>query len=539
MTGMSSAVALRRRGSALTRLDGTSLVLIAVSAVVALMAVLPVVYLVVRALGADVETLALLARPRTAELLASSLMLALGTATGALLIGLPLAWLTARTDLPGARVWTILTVAPLAIPSYVLAFAVIAAFGPRGALQGLLQPLGIGPIPSVYGTAGALAVMTFATYPYVLLGTRAALLRADPAVEEAARSLGDSPFAAFRRATLPVVAPAVGAGALLAALYALSDFGAPSILRFDSFARAIHVQYRSSFDRSGAALFALVLVAATFVVVWAEAWVRRRAAVPVPHGARRAAPRTPLGRWRWPAIGFCGAVVGLALVLPVGTIVFWLARGVGETELLETLAEATRDSLVAAGSAALVASMMALPVAVLLVRHPGRMMGVLERLLYSAYAIPGISLALAVVFFTLNVAPLLYQTLVVLVVAYALRFLPQAVGTVRASLMLVGRAVPEAARSLGESPLGVLRTITLPLLRPGLVAGAALVFLSTIKELPLTLLVAPTGFQTLATEVWGAASEGFFARAAAPAALLTIVSAASVGLLLRSGGSRP
>jgi len=507
---------------------------VAAVAVIGVLSMLPLAYLVIRASGADERALDLLVRPRTLELLVSSVALAAGVGLGATLLGVPLAWLTTRTDLPGRRLWTVLTVAPLAVPSYVLAFALVAGLGPRGVLSGMLGSIGVG-LPSLYGLPGALLVLTLATYPYVLLATRATLMRADPALEEAARSLGDGFTTAFRRVTLPLLAPAMGTGALLAALYAISDFGAVSILRFDSFARAIHVQYRSSFDRSGAAALALLLVLAAFALVWAEARVRRRASLQVPHGARRVARVIPLGRWRWAALVFCAAVAGLALVLPAGTIAYWLVRGLEQGEPLRLLADPVHDSLVAGGAAATVAVLLALPVAFLVVRYPGRLSSIAERVLYGAYAVPGIALALALVFFSLNVVPFLYQTLALLVLAYALRFLPQASGTTRSALMLIGPRVPEAARSLGRSPFEVLRTITLPLLRPGLVAGAALVFLSTIKELPLTLLVAPTGFGTLATQVWGAANEGFFARAAAPAAVLMLISLASVSLLLRDG----
>lgn len=503
-------------------------------AAVAVLALLPLIYLLVRASDADERALDLLTRPRTLELLFSSVALSAGVGLGASLLGVPLAWLTTRTDLPGRRLWTVLTVAPLAVPSYVLAFALIAGLGPRGALSGTLASMGL-PLPSIYGLPGALLVLTLATYPYVLLATRATLMRADPTLEEAARSLGDGFVTAFRRVTLPLLAPAVGTGALLAALYAISDFGAVSILRFDSFARAIHVQYRSSFDRSGAAALALLLVAAALALVWAEGRVRRRASLQVPHGSRRVARVIPLGRWRWAALAFCAAITCLALVLPAGTIGYWLVRGLEQGEPLRLLADPVYDSLVAGGAAAALALVMALPVAFLMVRYPGPLASIAEHVLYGAYAVPGIALALALVFFSLNVVPFLYQTLALLVLAYAVRFLPQATGTTRGALMLIGPRVPEAARALGRTPFEVLRTITLPLLRPGLLAGAALVFLSTIKELPLTLLVAPTGFRTLASQVWGAANEGFFAVAAAPAAVLMIISLASVALLLRDG----
>jgi iron(III) transport system permease protein len=499
---------------------------------VAGLAALPLLYLVLRALEVERDALELVMRARTLEIMGASL--ALGAAVGifAILIGLPLAWLTVRTDLPARRLWTVLTVVPLAIPSYVIAFALIAALGPRGALSELLLSVGLPALPSIYGFAGAVLVLTLATYPYVLLSARSALLRADPSIEEAGRALGDGALGVFRRVTLPLLLPAIAAGALLAVLYALADFGAVAILQFDSFARAIYIQYRASFDRSLAAILALMLIGVTFSVAWLEGRVRRRLAT-TPQPSRRPPRTVRLGRWRWPAVAFCASVVTFGLIVPAGTIGYWLVRGVAQGEPLQILGSAAANSLVAGSATALVVAVFVLPVAFLAVRHPGRLSHWIERVLYGAYAVPGIVLALATVVFVLNVTPLLYQSLLVLVLVYAVRFLPQALGPARTSLLQVSPRLIEAARTLGQDQAGAFRTITLPLLRPGLIAGMALVFLTTVKELPITLLVAPTGFDTLATAIWGAATEGFFARAAAPAAMLMLLSAATVAVLFR------
>ena len=216
-------------------------------------------------------------RPRTITVAVSTVSLAVLVGIGTIAIGVPLAWLTARTDLPARRLWSILTAVPLAIPSYVLGLGFIAAFGSRGALQDVLAPFGVERLPSIGGLFGATLVLVLASYPYVLLSTRAALLRTDPSTEEAARMLGDGRLAVFWRVSLPLLLPAIAAGALLAVLYALADFGAVSLLRFDSFSQAIYTQYRASFDRSLAAVLALVLVGLTLALTWGEARLRRRA----------------------------------------------------------------------------------------------------------------------------------------------------------------------------------------------------------------------------------------------------------------------
>lgn len=524
---------LRHRRAARTHKPPATLLVVA--GVVGFLALVPMLYLGIRALEGGWDALDPLLRARTAELVISTLALSLSVGLATISLGVPLAWLTVRTDLPHRRAWSVLAIAPLAIPSYLLAFAFVGALAPRGWVNELLAPLGGIPTAGIHGFGGALLVLTLATLPYVVISTRAALIRLDPGTEEAARSLGRGPLRAAATGVLPVIVPAVGAGALLAMLYALSDFGAVSILRYDTLATAIYSQYRFSFDRSGAAALAVLLLLLALLLVWAEGRVRRRAAQNVAQGRRRVPRDVQLGRWRWPATALAATVAALSLGLPVVTIALWLANGVARGLAVEVGLEALRDSLILGVGAAILALGVALPLARLVVHFPGRSAMATERLLYSVYAIPGVSLALAVVFFTLNVVPDLYQTLLVLVVAVSLRYLVQAVGGLRGPMLQVSPRTTEAARSLGERPLGVLRTIILPLLRPGIMAGAALVFLSALKELPLTLLLAPTGFSTLAIELWDAAREAFYAEAAIPATLLLLVSFASVSLLVRRG----
>ena len=466
-----------------------------VAGLVAALALLPLAYLAFRAVGGGSDALEVLLRPRTLELMVSTLALGLAVLVGAVTLGLPLAWLTVQTDLPARRAWSVLAIAPLAVPSYLLAFAFVGAFAPRGWLAGL-------GVPSVYGFWGAVVVLSLATMPYVVIATRAALMRLDPATEEAARSLGRGPWSAARTAVLPVLLPAVGAGALLASLYAISDFGAVSILRYDTLATAIYSQYRFSFDRSIAASLALLLLALALLLVWTEGRIRRRMALATPHGRRRLPAPVRLGPWRIPAMLFCLAIASLALGIPVITISLWLLDGLRAGSAVDVGLDALADSVVLAGGAAILALLLALPLARLIAHFPGRASTFTDRLLYTVYAIPGVSLALAIVFFTLNVVPLMYQTLFALMLAISLRYLVQAVGALRGPMLQVSPRTMEAARSLGEGSLGVLTTVTIPLLRPGIVAGAMLVLLSGLKELPLTLLLAPPGTSTLATELW-------------------------------------
>ncbi|MCB9149443.1 MAG: iron ABC transporter permease [Caldilineaceae bacterium] len=497
----------------------------AAGAAIAVALLLPLFYLIIRAAEAGPAAWQNLWRINTLATLLRTIGLAAAVTLLSGAIAAPLAWLTVRTDVPWRGLWAILAPLPLVFPSYVGAYLLVSLFGPRGLLQQLLEPIwGVERLPEIYGFPGALLTMTLLSYPYMFTSMRAALLRQDPALEEAARSLGDGGVRTFWRVSLPLLRPAIGAGGLLVALYTLRDFGAVAIMRYDTFTRAIYIQYRS-FDRSQAALLALLLVGITLLFVWVEARMRLRGRyVQGDTGAVRPQPILHLGWWRWPAFCFCAAVALFSLILPALVLVYWLVRGLLVHETIPALGQAIGHSVLASGLAAIVITLAALPVAILVVRHAGRLSNLLERLTYSAFALPGIVIALALVFFGANHAPWLYQTLPLLILAYGVLFLPQALGVVRASLLQINPSLMEAARSLGKNRWRVLWDITLPLLRPGLWGSLSLIFLTAMKELPATLLLAPIGFSTLATAVWSAVSEAFFAAAAAPALLIVLLS---------------
>ena len=505
---------------------------------VALLVLLPLLYLLMRAAGAEATGWQNLFRWRTVQTLSNTLGLAAAVTGLSTLIAVPIAWLTVRTDLPFRRLWTILAPLPLVIPSYVGAYLIASALGPRGLLQQILGAFWeIERLPSFYGFFGALFTLTVLSYPYLLLSVRAALLRLDPALEEASRSLGKNGWQTFFGVTLPLLRPALGVGGLLVALYTLRDFGAVALMRYDTFTRAIYIQYQS-FDRAQAALVALVLVAVTFIFVAFEARMQRRASFVQGHtGALRPPTKIALGIWRWPAVLFCALVVTLSLILPASVLIYWLIRGLIAGESVRGLDQATWNSVLASVLAAVATILAALPLAILTVRHDNRWSQLLGRLTYTAYALPGIVIALSLVFLGANHLPWLYQTLAMLTISYTILFVPQAMGTLRTTLLQIPPSLEEAARSLGRGPLRTFWTITLPLLRPGLLAGASMVFLTAMKELPATLLLAPIGFKTLATAVWSSVSEAYFAAAAAPALLIVLLSSLPMTIfILREQG---
>ena len=499
---------------------------------------LPLAYLILRGSGASDEAWRLLFRTQTLYTLGRTLLLMTSVTLISGAIALPLAWLTVRTDLPFRRLWGVVSVLPLVIPSFVGAFLYISVLGPRGLLQGAMQDLfGLERLPEIYGLAGATLTLALLSFPYMLLTVRASLSSLDPATEESARGLGCGPLGTLWRVTLPQLRPSIASGGLLVALYTLSDFGAVSLMRYQTFTWVIYQQYESAYDRSVAAVLSLGLVAlAAAVLVLVHVSQGRERYYQSNAAAARVPRRFRLGRWKWSALSFCGGVAFLSLALPMAVLAYWLVRGLGLGEPLVPLWDATLNSVVVSGLAAVATAAFAIPVAVIIVRHRGRLSRVLETTSFTGYALPGVVIALALVYFGANYARPLYQTLWLLVFAYVVLFFPVALGAVSSRLQQISPRLEDAARGLGRRPWQVLSSITIPLLSPGVLMGAALAFLITIKELPATLILGPLGFGTLATAVWSASSEAFFARAAAPAMMLVLISSIPMAFVLAASG---
>ncbi|WP_115862954.1 ABC transporter permease [Halorussus litoreus] len=530
---------VRRRGIGVAE-DGDSLPvgLTLLAAGIAVAVLSPILWIFLRAADVGVESsIAMLSRSSMIDILVNSVGLVTTVTAASVLLGVPLAILTVETDLPFRRFWTVVLALPLVVPSYIGAFAFVSAFGPRGALADALAPLGVESIPTIYGFHGAALVLTLFVYPYVFLTTRASLLSFDGTLVEAARTLNHSRWTAFRRITLPQIAPGIAAGSLLVALYTLSDFGTPSIMQFSVFTQAIYVDF-NTFGRDTAALLSLELLAVTAVIVALESRVGNQGSESYAGGGGHT-ERTPLGAWKIPALLFCAAVTTLALVVPLAVLFMWLTRSgpgyAGGGFAFEWVYgwNSTYVSLLTAAAATLAA----IPVAYLAARYRSTVSSLIDRATYVGYATPGIVLGIALVYFGSSYGPAVYPTVPLLVFAYVVRFLPQAVGTTRSSVLQVDAKLVEAARTLGRTPGEAFRKVTLPLIAPGVIAGAALVFLTTMKELPATLLLRPAGFETLVTHIWRVQEAGYYGQAAVPALVLVGVSALSMLVLLVQDGS--
>lgn len=500
--------------------------------VIGLAMLLPLVYLVIRALEADPGHLAaMILRERTWILLRNTMQLTGAVVALTTIIALPLAWLMVRTDLPFRRGATVLAVMPLAIPGYVMAHALLSV----GGANGIAAALGV-YLPRPSGLVGATLALSLYSFPYLFLNIRSALLALDPGAEESARSLGYAPPAVFLRVILPLISPGIIAGWLIIVLYTLGDFGAVALMRFEVFSFAIYTQYSGAFDRVYASALALILLALTTIPLYLETQLlRKHNLARVGSGVSRRVPLVRLRRWRVPAIVFVLLIGSISVGLPVFSLVYWMVLR-SPWDQLSRLAEYFTNSVSAALPAALLAAAAALPVAYLRVRYPSRRTLLAERVTYIGYAVPPLALALAFVFFSLRVLPALYQSLLLLIVAYSLNFLALAMGPLRSTLMLAPRRLEEAARSLGRPPLIAFAVTVLPILRTGLFASLTLVFVMAMKELPIAFLLAPTGFITLSVAVFSRTSEAMLAEAAPYAATIVLLSSMFVGLMLRYEG---
>jgi iron(III) transport system permease protein len=487
---------------------------------IALAVLVPVGFLLEQtlAVGWD-EIQRLLFRPLVGHLLTNTALLtAVGTAACAV-IGVGVAWAVERTDLPGRRAWAVAAALPITVPAFVTSYGWVSI------------------TPAVQGFWGACGIVTVAYYPLVYLPVAAVLRVSDPALEEAARSLGLGPWRTFFRVTLPQLRLGLLGGMLLVAIHLLSEFGAFAMLRFETFTTTIYAEYKLSFAGPAASMLASVLVVLCLALLLAELGLRGRGRqARVDSGAARARRPASLGRARWPLCAALGLLVAVGLGVPLATLVYWVASGSSAGISPGELLGATGSSLELGLLAALVTTALALPISILVSRHPSPVATAIERATYLPFALPGIAVALGLIVVSLQRAPGLYGTTALLVFAYAILALPLATVALRSTLAQVPPIEEELARSLGCGPLRALARITLPRILPGIGAAAALVFLATVTELTATLLLAPIGTQTLATRFWADASALRYGAAAPYAAVMIAISAAPTYLLTRRLG---
>ena len=520
-TAEAAKPALKPRG-AVRRNTRRAPVWVAIAAgCVVVAAMLPIFYLFVRGIEGGETTWDFLARSNSIKVIWRTVSIIALVTLVSLIVAVPAAWLTMRTDLPFRRVLSVALALPLVIPSFVMATTLIEALGPKGSVQGFLEPLGVERLPSIYGLPGATLVLVLMTYPYVYLTVRAAIAGLNPELVEAGRSMGYSMLETFRRITLPLLMPAIGSGAVLAALYTLSDYGGVALMRHNTLTVSIMTNYQTSIDRTAGAAMSMLLVVLAVVLLLIELVVRgRRRYDDISGNVGRTHRQIMLRWWTAPALVFTLTPIMLGVVVPVAVLLEWLLRGYARGLEGAPIAIPLWNSLQASGLAALATIAMALPVAFVNVRYRNWLSAMFGRLVYIGFGLPGVVVALSLVFFAVNFALFAYQTLLLLVFAYAVLFLPVALGSLRSGLLQISPNLEEAAQSLGKTQFQAFIRVSVPILMPSIFASAALVFLLTMKELPATLILGPTGFDTLATSIWSASSEAFFTKTAASSLIL-------------------
>jgi iron(III) transport system permease protein len=494
------------------------------AAVAVVVIILPIIVTVGQAAGVGWGAArAVLANQAAWSLLGHTVLIAAIVTPLCAVLGVAVAWCIERTRLPGRRIWALLMVAPLTIPPLVTSYAWVSL---SSAFQGYL---------------GAVAITTLTYFPIVFLLVTVALRGMDPALEEHARCLGANGWRTFWRIALPNLRPAILGGSLLVVLDLLVEYDAYGALHIQTFSTDVYAQYQSG-ATGGAAVLSCVTIVMCIVVLAGEALLRGGANFTgVATGVRRLPVRRELGRATVPVLAGLSALVGLSLGVPIGTLVSWLTQSsaagfAAASAGLHYLPVATLTSVLLGLGAALVALVLAVPLALLVTRYRSATGSILERGSYLSYALPDLVGALALAYAAVHYARFLYETVALMVLAYAILFVPLAVVAIRASMAQIEPRIEDSARSLGMSPMRVLWRVTLPLTRPGLAAAGLLVFAFTVGDLATAQVLLPPGMYTLMTQFSANSATVAFAAAAPYAAVLVVLAMVAAGVVLHGYG---
>ena len=514
----------------MARLNPLSIVAVAIATIL----VFPLLYVTYSALTGDLSQAHSLWTTRIPELLANTVSLAMGVAICTLTLGIFTAWVITRYQFWGRNFWDWGFVLPLAIPSFVLAYVYSYLLDTSGPVELAWQWLtnSDSRIPSPYSFTGALVVMTLNTFPYVYLLARAAFQNFNLSFEEAAQASGATRWETFYRVSLPLIRPALVASMFLVVLYVISDFGAVSLLRFQTFTYAIYQQITGRFDYQSASLLSLLLVGFALVFLFAERWFREQSRFYQTSGRVRTATPKPCSWLKSLAINSVFFLVfAAAFGVPVLLLIQWTFLALMNGEVGLSFGDYILNSLVLSASAATLALALGTPLAYLACRIPSTLHVACLQGAYIGYVLPGPVAALALLMVFTDAIPFLYGTAFVLILAYLVHYLPAGLQAMESSLQQVNPNLEEAARNLGAKSFRTFFQVTFPLVRKGFFAAWILMFLLCMKELPATLLLRPIGFDTLAVRIWLEASEELYQLAAPPALLIVLLTIPAVFLL--------
>lgn len=460
------------------------------------------------------NALSLIFRPRVYQLLYNTLRLGFLVTLLSVLLGVFLAWCLERTDLPGRRIWNVLVTLPFAVPSFVSGYSWISL------------------TPAVEGFYGAVLIMTLTNYPLVYLPAMAALRTMNPALEESSRSLGHSKTATFFKVTLPNLKPALLGGGVLVMLHMFMEFGTLAFLNYDTFTTAIYDQYLVAFNGTTAAMYAMVLLVLCFSVLLIEVLAKgSKNYASIRRGGLGKHPAVKLRYSKYFIIPGLVTLLIFAIGVPAGALIYWFAAGSSAGINLPEILQALYATVAFGAGGGVLALFFAIPLVILVVRYRGMFSVLAEKLPYFIYGFPGIVVGLAFVFFAIRFLHPLYQTAALLILGYAVLYLPLAQTSIQGVLVQIPAALNEISASLGSNAFKTFFRVTLPLISPGVGVGFALVCLKIMKELTATLILRPTGVETLATMIWEHTENARYAASAPYAILLILVSGLPVYLL--------
>ncbi len=494
--------------------------------------------------GGDTELWAHLREWVLARVAWNTVILVIGVVTIASLLGTALAWLTAACEFPGRAFFSWALLLPMAVPAYVLAFVAVATLDYAGAVPVALRGwFGDGLwLPPIRSTAGVILVLALAGYPYVYLMARGAFLTHGARALEAAQSLGLGPWQGLFRVAVPLARPWLAGGAALVAMETLADFGAVSVFNYDTFTTAIYQSWYGLFSIETALGLALLLLALVAAALAIERLARGRARYAASDAGVRSAARLGLrGARGWIAFGLAASVFALGFALPAVVLAQW-AWQVAALDLDTRYLSYAFRTVSLAGLAAILCLALALVLGYATRFSAGRVTQAAARVATLGYAVPGAVLAVGVVTALATIDALwrtiaggegfwLQGTVFALLLGYVARFLTVAHGPVQGGFARIRPALEEAARGLGLSTREVVARLHLPLLGAGIGTALLLVFVDVMKEMPITLMTRPFGWDTLAVRVFEMTAEGEWERAALPSLAIVLAGLLPVILL--------
>ena len=459
------------------------------------------------------------------DLLLNTMLLFIFVVISSLILGLLISIILVRFNIPGSKILFTLSVLPLVIPSYIGALTYVSAFSPKGLFVQLFSSFGINEIAGIDGFFGSWLVLTLFTYPYVVLICSSALRNLDSTVEDAARSLGKNRFNVYTQVVIPRLKKPIIFSGLLVGLYVISDFGAVSLMRYSTLTKAIYSYYEFNINGDPVIFYSSILIVLALLISFIQRGSEEARSAKV-SGTPKISEKTNLSpRSKVLIYTFLSLVIFSGLILPISVLSYWLIRGLSAGNSVRAVFGGVVGSLSVSLLAALFSVIVSTPIIIMVSQYRSKFGNVLERIMLALYGLPNISVGVAILFITIKIFPSIYQSFTALIISYLIVFLPQAIGAGQASMEQVKSNYLDASAGLGMSKLKSFYRITLPLIYRGLFAGGALVFLSTMKELPQTLLLRPTGLNTMAIDIWSYASEGLFTQAAFSSFILLAISA--------------